>query len=710
MIQNISSFYNSSERVSYLLVKISNQIIKSCKRYITEGGRVNIWTAKTSTIEKKLGECIRLNDQYREAYHHVKNKIDNMLSQKFSFSEKQIFGRFDCFCERLKNLLVMFQKISLYNRLFDSKLESLLPDESIEEDRKSYENAVRILTMKEYDYLDYRNKYFDKDFIDFLNRLENISEKMKKKLDVAYNEIWDTPHAFQYLHKFKKLSKIIPLTGMTSKKERMIITFKKEMERVSNYFNKNKNFPLVARDYPDNPGRIYWVRSLVERIKYFIDHLEEEGSFKKIPTYRKLVRQYNNTGVMLMKYEIQLEESLKPPRMKTMNTLLAQPVVRSVTGGKLLVNFDPILENFLHENKKLCKLDIKLSSLSHFLLTKKDWFHDFKDMISMMIDKYLEAVSFIHRDLKRLFNSHCNSLRAALDPALTDMNWSYKEWDKFVTDRLCEISHFTNFIGRVNNIYELRIESTLESIQSIPLYEIPNNQPWTVEVFLNVVENKCKVAAKKIDNKSRQVENAVDDIISLAMEGSEISKSDMKDYEEVFEDSYDQKSCVGNNVHYPKLTPLITVLDRQQLSSVNTAGKDLRKMLSRKVIEKLTLLIKTSLRTLAKNFDYLNTDSNDISKINIYPEDHDQSETLFVLNAFLSFPTVLIAPSIDELQNALNSAGKIMISVAKGVSQWKQTKKKNNNFSGLVPNSESKKEMRIYNPIKIEQPIIDEKM
>ena len=43
MIFNISTFYNSPERVASLLVKITNVVIQSCRRYITESGLVNIW-------------------------------------------------------------------------------------------------------------------------------------------------------------------------------------------------------------------------------------------------------------------------------------------------------------------------------------------------------------------------------------------------------------------------------------------------------------------------------------------------------------------------------------------------------------------------------------------------------------------------------------------------------------------------------------------
>ena len=39
----VSSFYNTSERVASLLVKITNQVIRSCKRFITENGSLTIW-------------------------------------------------------------------------------------------------------------------------------------------------------------------------------------------------------------------------------------------------------------------------------------------------------------------------------------------------------------------------------------------------------------------------------------------------------------------------------------------------------------------------------------------------------------------------------------------------------------------------------------------------------------------------------------------
>ena len=217
MIFNISTFYNSPERVASLLVKITNVVIQSCRRYITESGTVNIWDQDPDVIEKKLEECIKLNDQYREAYHEIRKKKEGREKKEFTFSEQYIFGRFDYFCTRLKNILNMFRKIKLYTELFKTRLENLLAWELIEDDQKYFDAAVKFLRMKEYDYLDFRNTQFDKDYNDFMTRTDTLTERLRVELENAYDDIWDTPHSFQYISRFEKLSKVFPVGGLVSK-------------------------------------------------------------------------------------------------------------------------------------------------------------------------------------------------------------------------------------------------------------------------------------------------------------------------------------------------------------------------------------------------------------------------------------------------------------------------------------------------------------
>ena len=698
MIQNISSFYNSPERISSLIVKISNQIIKSCKRYITEGGRLGVWNQGTTIIEKKLLECVKLNLQYREAYNHVKTKRDGNTVRKFNFSEQSIFGRFDSFCKRLQNLLEMFKKMKMFSQIFETKLEALLPEESVGSEEKGFENAVRVLKMRDYDFLDFRNTQFDKDFTDFNTRLESIAEKMKTKLEDTYDNIWDTPHAFQYLHRFKKLSHVIPIDDIRMKYERMIAACKHDIEKTYKYYNRNKENPLLPREYPENPGKVYWVRSLVNKLKDYIDKFSDEEEMVRLRTYRQLVKLFNKIGVSMMQMEVKLQDKLNGPKIRCLESMLAMPIARDVADNRLSVNFHPLLKSYLEENKRLVKLDMKIPSTNKFLIAKKDWLFDFKDGFEEVITVFEEVSDMIHPDIKRLFSPYHVKLRETLNCTTSDIIWTFKEWRKFCNDRLEEIDSYKDIVKKANDIYNNRLEIIIDSIIQIELYSLPDGQPWSLHDFLDNVVQKCKRAAKEVNTKSKIIEDAVEDIIELSEMGEHQKSSTQKGrIKEVNDDHCYQ-----------------TVTERQNSHNQSFAAKELRKITCKRVVDKLTQLIKLSLKSLAKNFESQNSEDDEKNLRLFKPNRFEfevknmDKEIIFSLKTYLNYPDVEVRPSIDEVQNMLNNAGKIMISVAKGVGQWKQMKRRDGNMPAFVPYSESKREQRLYNPVKVEVPIIQE--
>ena len=160
---------------------------------------------------------------------------------------------------------------------------------------------------------------------------------------------------------------------------------------------------------------------------------------------------------------------------------------------------------------------------------------------------------------------------------------------------------------------------------------------------------------------------------------------------------------------------LLQVRDKNSQNAVNGAAKELRRNYSKKVADRLAVLTKTSLKMLSKHFSSASTD--------VKAEDvdgEDVSAIVFVLTASLSIPDIDVRPSIDEVQLVLINAGKIILSVSKGVATWRQSIKKSKkeklkNGSGkkgdkdFVPSSESGREMKLYNPKKEEKPVITEK-
>ena len=100
--------------------------------------------------------------------------------------------------------------------------------------------------------------------------------------------------------------------------------------------------------------------------------------------------------------------------------------------------------------------------------------------------------------------------------------------------------------------------------------------------------------------------------------------------------------------------------------------------------DKLISLIRATLRLLAKHFNSVVGEA-PIQETKMDFEDQQEcGDIVFVLNTYLNLPDVEVKPSIDEVQNMLNTAGKIIISVTRGVGQWRQIKKKTGKVRRLL--------------------------
>ena len=99
-------------------------MITACKSYITNDGCETVWSQPSGEVTKKLNDCIRLNEEYQRCFHKTKEKLETMPNERpFEFSEMYIFGKFDTFTKRLKNIIAIFDVFNVYSTLSESKIE-----------------------------------------------------------------------------------------------------------------------------------------------------------------------------------------------------------------------------------------------------------------------------------------------------------------------------------------------------------------------------------------------------------------------------------------------------------------------------------------------------------------------------------------------------------------------------------------------------------
>lgn len=101
MINSYSRYYNTSERMTALFVKVTNQMITACRAYITESGYYKIWDQEREVVLGKLEDCQRLNQEYQRCFQKTKEILTHHPDERpFDFSEMYMFGKFNNFCRR----------------------------------------------------------------------------------------------------------------------------------------------------------------------------------------------------------------------------------------------------------------------------------------------------------------------------------------------------------------------------------------------------------------------------------------------------------------------------------------------------------------------------------------------------------------------------------------------------------------------------------
>lgn len=62
MIHTIARFYNTSDKMTGLFIKITNQMIKNCREKILQGKKnEDVWKRDPGEVIEVLGSCIKLN-------------------------------------------------------------------------------------------------------------------------------------------------------------------------------------------------------------------------------------------------------------------------------------------------------------------------------------------------------------------------------------------------------------------------------------------------------------------------------------------------------------------------------------------------------------------------------------------------------------------------------------------------------------------------
>jgi len=102
-----------------------------------------------------------------------------------------------------------------------------------------------------------------------------------------------------------------------------------------------------------------------------------------------------------------------------------------------------------------------------------------------MIQEYQRVCEKIPELFETLMTPHCQKVDALIEPGLTYLNWSSLNIGSFIQCVHAGLHDLELLIDRASDIRTYRIENVLKDMSCVPLCELPDNEPWTIQDFVN---------------------------------------------------------------------------------------------------------------------------------------------------------------------------------------------------------------------------------
>ncbi|KAJ1446978.1 dynein heavy chain and region D6 of dynein motor-domain-containing protein [Pelagophyceae sp. CCMP2097] len=618
MVHTISRFFNTTERMTKLFMKITNQMIKSCKLAVLGSDDAHLlWDADVDALLATLESCLRLNEFYQEQYRVTKDKLLTMPKGKqFDFAEAQIFGKFDLFCRRVIKLIDMFSTMQQFHALVDHKLEGMEPLLVV------FDQIITQFRAKKHDLLDYHNNKFDRDYVEFNVRIGELETSLQHFINRSFESISSIEQSLALLKKYQAILHRENLRSDLDSKFMVIFhNYGLELAAVQEAYEAHKHAPPAPRNMPPVAGNILWARHLLRRIEAPMQKFAGNAVVLASKESKRIVRVYNKVAKTLVAFEYVWYEAWCKSVDAAKAGLRATLVVRHPASKKLFVNFDAQVFQLMREAKCLARLGVAVPEAARAVLAQEEQFKAHHDALAHALADYDRVCAAIQPSTAQALAPHLRSMECRLRPGMVTLTWTSLNIDAYKADVDAGLVALDGLIAKINDLVENRVEKNLKVIARTILVDLPSTTV-TLDEFVSMQEAAVREKTTSMMAKNLEVETAVEDLVAM-----------LKTF---------------------PLDASVPPLRDEDLSA-------LRSHYNRLTYQALLSCTRNSLITVKKRVCAR-------SGSTIF----SMERSFFVVDVQLSVPSVRLSPSLDDVQRAINRAATAVLGCSKQIWEWGQ--------------------------------------
>ncbi|MEJ1288061.1 hypothetical protein NN561_019090 [Cricetulus griseus] len=371
---------------------------------------------------------------------------------------------------------------------------------------------------------------------------------------------------------------------------------------------------------------------------------------------KAVIRQYNKISYVLVEFEVVYHMAWVKEISQLQYALQATLFVRHPETGKLLVNFDPKILEVVRETKCMIKMKLDVPEQAKRLLKLESKLKADKLYLQGLLQYYDDLCQEVPSVFVNLMTPRMKKVESVLRQGLTILTWSSLMLESFFHEVEFVLDMFNQLLKKINDLCEMHIDTVLKEIAKTLLISLPDSGATRVEDMLTLNETYTREWADVLNHKSRHVEEAVKELILI--------------FEQIYEVKYTGKAAKAvpeqrKHVVFGSETEEADSLEYEPESKeveTNDKEDEFKKVfivgfgdyLGRKRSEDIVSFIKTEVH--------------------------------------LAIPNVVMVPSLDDIQQAINRMIQFTLEVSRGVAHWGQQQVRR---IKSIPNSSSRTDQNL---------------
>ena len=519
MVHNIARYYSTNERMTQLLCKISNQMIKVSKWTIVGASKKedSMWDQPSGELLRTLRSVIDLNAAFQREFGRTEQaQAMDKKARQLEVNEISIFGKFDLFVRRVSKLHDMFSMIAQFETLASHKFDGM---EVIVTAFKRVKDGFR---DKRHDLLDFHANRFDRDYVEFNQRIAEIETSLREFINKCFEMNESVEGSLRMLDKFKTI--LVRESFRKDLESKHLLVFRsygQELLKVQDMYEKFKQSPPIARDMPPVAGNIGWSRLLLKRIEdpmKLFQASSEQGPTNLIGSKdgKSIVKLYNKLARTLIEFETVWYQAWVNAVDEAKSGLKANIIIRHPQDGKLYVNMDPEILQLLREAKCLDRMGIEIPDSAKMVLLQERKYKRHLGELQFLLKEHSRITGKIPSIVQKLLKPHVDHLDVVLRPAMVTLTWTSLNIDAFLETASEELTRVERLIGIVRDYIDNRIESNLRTVTKTCLVSLPDRgQTVSLSEFVEMQEKLVSESTWMLISKSGEIETAVNDLLAV---------------------------------------------------------------------------------------------------------------------------------------------------------------------------------------------------